>query len=520
MTVVPPAYDEHGRPRPVPVGGETLGLAIALTTLLGVVLRVFRLGHPSLWVDELLTLQQGSMPGTTLLEQFLDDVQGPLPMILAAWMGRLSQAEAWLRLPSALAGAASIPLLFLVGRRLAGDRAALLASLLLAVSPMHIGHSQEVRGYAFLVFFGLAAIHAALRASERGRARDWVAVLVFGVFAGWSNLQGLFWMGGLALGLLVGRRIHAAGLSRAGLSFLLILVALSPWWIESLRVHETERLLPTEETGELLRGGSTWTPWAVPYAAFSLTLGQAFGPSPRAMHLEIAPETGPVRLPRQWWPPVGLGALVVGLSILVGSLRLRGRGVELLCWAAVPVAMAILLALRNVKPFNPRYVIAALPTLLLLAGAGIDGLGRRGGLVVLLLWLGCNGVALGRYWFDPDYGREDIRAAAAWIEDREGPEDAILVGAVQRVFRHYYHGRNPVGFLNARGLGDEEVAQRIAEFVPGRRYLWYLRSRPWFSDPEGRVLKVLQERYTQRAHARFAGAELHLFDRETEPQSD
>ena len=522
MSHEPASFDAQGRPRSRLLPEDSVLLALGLTTLLALILRLFQLGAQSLWVDELLTLRQGTMPGTTLWEQFLDDTQSPLPMVIATLLGAVSSHEAWLRLPSALLGALSVPLFFEVARRMTTVRAASIGAVLLAVHPMHIDHSQEVRGYAYLVFFGLAATWLVLDAGPRLRWTRAPWIVLTGVAAGLSNLQGLFWMAGLALGIAVGGRVPVREWGRWAVVFLLILAILTPWWSTSIGVHETGRLLPTtEDTGEPLRGESTFTPWAIPYAGFVLAMGSSLGPSDDELHVDAKQGEGGMRLPAEHLPFAVITALlVVGLAVV--GLRTLGRSSwEVLAWASVVVLVAVLLAERNVKPFNPRYVIAALPVLLLVVAAGLDRLPARFGFLLLAVWLGLTGVSLQRMWFHPEHVHEDVRGAARLIAAREGPDDAIVVPTVEHVFDFYYRGSSPWSPLDAGyAASTGSIDDALTGVGEGRRFLWYVRSRPWFGDPEGALEASLRRRHEEIARFRLDGVDVFLFDRMAAAEPD
>lgn len=513
MTALPPpsALADRTLPR------ETVPLGLLLITLLALVLRLHRLGEDSFWVDELITLWQGSVEGYGLWEQFLDDLQNPLPMVLVTWMRSVSESEAWLRLPGAVLGALSPWLLFRVGRRVMGPRAALFAALLLAIHPFHLAHCQEVRGYPYLVFFGLAATDVALAAGSRLTWRRGLVLLGLGVATILSNLQGLFWMGGLALGLVVARRVGWPEVPRWALVFGLMLVVTANWWSKSLGVHESDRILPGTSTGEPLRGETTFTPWAIPYAGLLLTLGEGLGPSTRELQSRTYEEGPGARrqLLLERLPGLAIGGGLVLLVLGTGVVASRRRLPELLAWGVFVLAFALLLALRNVKPFNPRYVMAVLPALLLLLGAGFAALPRRIGLAVLFAWLTLTAISLRRQVFDPAYHNEDVRAAARLVAEREGDDDVVLVPTVYRVFEHYFPGESPVENLLGHRLGDaNEVATALAQVRPERRFLWYVRSRPWFGDPRGDVLDTLRSRHREVARFESNGVEMLLFDRD------
>ena len=59
----------------------------------------------------------------------------------------LGTGEVALRLPSALAGIAIVPVAWAIGRELAGRRAALGCAALVAVNPLFVWYSQEARAY-------------------------------------------------------------------------------------------------------------------------------------------------------------------------------------------------------------------------------------------------------------------------------------------------------------------------------------------------------------------------------------
>ncbi len=82
---------------------------------------------------------------------------------------------------AALADVGSVLMVFLVGRRIFGQGAGLLAAGLTALAVVHIQISHFYRPEPFLVFFLLASFWAMLRVMDRGRMRD---SLLLGAFVG------------------------------------------------------------------------------------------------------------------------------------------------------------------------------------------------------------------------------------------------------------------------------------------------------------------------------------------------
>ena len=502
-----PHYEADGTPRTGLLPRDSLGLGLGLVFLLGLLLRLMDLGGQSLWIDELLTLQQGRVPGYSLWTQFLDDAQAALPMVLATMMSRISENEGWLRLPSALLGALSIPLIFEVVRRFATDRAALIAALLLAIHPMHIGHSQEVRGYSFMVFFGLAATLVVLDGGRRPAFRQQAMLVLTGLGAGLSNLQGMLWMGGLALGLAASGRLRPRDLARWAVPFALIVLLLAPWWTTMFQVHETSRLVPGVETGEDLRGATTWTVWALPWAGFVLSFGRMLGPTVTELHTGAVPTPTVIAT-------AALAAILVLVLGVAGIRRMGHRAIEPLMWSLPVIAVAVFLAVRNVKPFNPRYLLAALPVLLMFLAVGLDGIRAGVARVLLVAWLGLTGVSLGRYYFDAGYRHADVRSAARLVAEREGDDDLVLVPTVKMVFDFYQRGTSPTATLQPGQLGENvDPGVLIRNMGPGRRFVWYVRARSWVHDPEGRLDSWFEDNYRRVSRTELDGVIVSLYDR-------
>ena len=139
-------------------------LVLAGLILLALGLRVARLGFQPLWWDEGWSLYFATTDLATMLERTAVDIHPPLYyLLLQAWSQVLGKSVLSVRLLSVVIGTATVPLIFVVGRRLLGRPGGLLAALLLAVSPFHIYYSQEVRMYGLVTLLGLAALYFALR---------------------------------------------------------------------------------------------------------------------------------------------------------------------------------------------------------------------------------------------------------------------------------------------------------------------------------------------------------------------
>ena len=147
------------------------GRAIIITvlTLAGGCLRLFHLGTKSLWLDEgaTVTLARMAWPHFAQLWWYGEaSFQGAFFLLMRGWM-HLGQSEAWVRLPAAIFGIASIPLIYLVARKLVGLRAALASAAILAFSPTHVYYSQEARSYTMTILLLLVSTWSSCAQSNR-----------------------------------------------------------------------------------------------------------------------------------------------------------------------------------------------------------------------------------------------------------------------------------------------------------------------------------------------------------------
>jgi 4-amino-4-deoxy-L-arabinose transferase-like glycosyltransferase len=154
-------------------------LIVALVTVLALALRVAWLGSKGLWIDEADSVYFARHSLPDVLFHLCDPHPPGYYVFLKPFLG-LGQSEFLVRLPSAIAGAAAIPLLYILCRELGvaaesawlDRRTAVVAALLLAVAPLHVWYSQEARMYALVTTLGLGAAVFAARFARRGRVGD------------------------------------------------------------------------------------------------------------------------------------------------------------------------------------------------------------------------------------------------------------------------------------------------------------------------------------------------------------
>ncbi|MGB0060970.1 glycosyltransferase family 39 protein, partial [Candidatus Binatus sp.] len=150
------------------ISGRPAYAFVAVVTLVAAILRLLYLGKESLWGDEAFTVALASIPLPTMLKLLATDEPNIAlyVLMLRGWLA-LGDSESTIRLLSVVFAVATVPLLYCVARRLAGQPVALLTILLFAVNAWAIRYAQEARGYTLWMMLTLASWLFFLRSLER-----------------------------------------------------------------------------------------------------------------------------------------------------------------------------------------------------------------------------------------------------------------------------------------------------------------------------------------------------------------
>lgn len=203
-----PSSDSGADPRAGTTPGRSLpgrrfAAGLALVTLLGLALRALALpGQPPLGDDlgaarsAVNYVERGQVGPTMWHHPRLRDLAVHAS---AAWLG---PSKVGVVLPSLTLGTLAILAVGLLGRRLAGERAGLLAAFLLAIDSLAVGYSRQAIQEIYPLAFGAAGVLLALEHDARRRPA-WLAA------AGVAFGLGLASKWSVAFPLAVGRRTRS-----------------------------------------------------------------------------------------------------------------------------------------------------------------------------------------------------------------------------------------------------------------------------------------------------------------------
>ncbi|MFN8215016.1 MAG: glycosyltransferase family 39 protein [Solirubrobacterales bacterium] len=289
---------------------------VAGLTAAAALLRFLTLGDQSYHHDEIVTASRVLRGGFGHAMDAVGFSESTPPLYYAlawVWVQATGTGEWGLRSLSAVAGVATVPVVYLLAAELRGRRAGLMAAALAAVNPMLLWYSQEARAYALVTLLCAVSLLYCVRTVRYGRRRDliwWGAVSALALA---THYFAAFLIAGEAAVLLRRRGREALpGLSIVGLGALLLAplaihqasLGHAEWIGEySLghRLWETAATFVTGETGDIIgqpeRPGLAFAPLALCLAAFGLLLWRGDRDERRAAALPLTAALAALGIP-------------------------------------------------------------------------------------------------------------------------------------------------------------------------------------------------------------------------------
>ena len=421
--------------------------------LLAFGLRVYRLGHQSLWEDEIHSVLRGNLPFCVAIKDILSaGNQAPLYFVTMHFWQFLGDDELVVRFFSVICGTLAIAMLVRLSLLIEDHRTGLLAALLLAFSPLHIWYSQETRMYSLVIFLAIVGNYLFLKAIEGNRLKYWLGYAICILALVYVHYFGCLMAVAHFIFLFVNRNSFdfKAALRRwilwmavAGLAYLpwLIVIARSSGtrsanmgWISPVHWSDPLLTLRAFSLGHTSKGGLISTlGFSCLLGASSLAIIRAFrSPRPKRKQLLV-----------HWLftPPLLLFLVSWGVS--------GGRGVF----------------------YVDRYLLFIFPAFLLLATCGLNELRRRSKLlacVALATVLAGTLLSLYNLYFEPAYYRENWRDAVAYLREQCNDGDIVIISSNPHfVALDYYHP----GDVELRTLPLSSYARDGGEYlsknVPG-----------------------------------------------------
>ncbi len=430
---------------------------VILIILIGTGLRFYRLDFQSLWNDEGNSVRLAERSLALIIAGAGGDIHPPgYYILLSFWRSLVGQSAFAMRAFSAFAGVLLIAVTAQIGKRQAGW----LAGLFVAVNPLLIYYSQEMRMYALEALWAGLLLWVTARWWQTGRRQYLVLSCVFTVAGLYTHYSFPFVLAAINLIALIAwgsgsRQVLQLG-KWIGAQFIALLCFL-PW-------------LPIA-----LRQITTW-PSSGAQAAFT----DAFIGTGRWL------STGDFFYGHAAWLILSLITLGLGLSAW------RKSWIYALAFG---VPCALMLGLGLFQPLFAKFLVVAVPGFALTQAIGLSTLAQRRTQrwlipIGILCTLALTPSALRNLYFDPATFRDDYQGMAAIISESTDPAPAVILNAPNQweVFTYYYpDGPTVYPVAKQRPLDfDQEFAQ-LQSIAAQHKTIYALLWGETAADPERKL---------------------------------
>ena len=162
---------------------KKFALGLAAISVSGAVVALWHLGRESLWMDEGVSL--AFTRASWLAVPFRDNGNGALYLVLLKGWTRFFSNEAGIRLLSLVPFVATIPVVGLLGRRIVGPAAGLVAAAIVATNADTLFWARAARGYSLEVFLTALGMLLLVVGVDERRRDALVATVLLGACAAW-----------------------------------------------------------------------------------------------------------------------------------------------------------------------------------------------------------------------------------------------------------------------------------------------------------------------------------------------
>jgi hypothetical protein len=502
----------------------------ALAVLSAVGLRWFHLAGLSLWYDEGFTAFGSGLSPAKIVRYAQSSDFPPLYYLLQHYWGAVfGRSEYGLRALSAFVGTLSLPVFFLLAKKVLKDRMAVaLAMWLFAFSIMQVWFSREARTYELASFVALVDLYAMVLFLERRSAATFATIVLASTASLYLHNMMLFYL----LALNVAWFIYPSERAWAERARELLLVDVLAGllylpWVPSLL---------TQANINLLQKGF----WATRPTAWSLfqTLTTISGFYPDYL-TAVAARFSPLSSGRAWVCVLAGVSLLCAALVAGGLWRVpraeRSRNIALLLYCLLPILLVFLLSQISTPVYIDRiFTNSSAVVPLVFAYPLALQKGRRGrilyGFLGIVLALT---TALSGFGYLRDQEKEDWRGAAtSLLRIPERNRLIVFVARSGEILFDYYAQRLPamgpsvakmglpMGYREAfppprvaKPMMQRSDIKPLTLAVESKQYseIDLVLSHEAMDDPNEMVLDYLSQAFSHQDEQRFYGIRIFRF---------
>lgn len=189
-------------------------------------LRLSDLGTQGFWLDEIGQIGIAMHPLSDIATNIQYHLSPPLDYFITHLMLLISHSEFWLRIPAAISGILLVIVVYLIGKTAHDEKLGILASLLVAFSPVLYVYSQELRMYSLFCLLSATSVLVLMKVTNKLTWGLFILISLLGLYTHYFYFFVLFTELVLAVNYLPFRKKN---ISYVVTCFLICLIAFVPW---------------------------------------------------------------------------------------------------------------------------------------------------------------------------------------------------------------------------------------------------------------------------------------------------
>lgn len=474
-----------------------IAAVLALSMLGALLISRFLLIRGSIRLDEAQSLWQTSHSIAGTLKVIAQDVHVPLyHLLLHFWQLGFGQSIEAARVLSLLFFLATIPVVYLLARRILSVNWSLFAVLLFSFSPFMNWYANEARMYTLLVFIASLSQLFFMRLIETRGKRGWLGYSLTALVGIYSHYFFFFNLATQGLYFLATRKDFVRGTL---LKFMALagglLVAFLPWFLYFQSQGSASNTSPNLQK-----------PSSVDF--FNVYTQFSFGFQTDVANTILA----------SLWP-----LLVIAALLFVKNGQSIGRKMTYMLIAALaPVLLAFVISHTLTPFFVSRYMVASVAPLLIASVWFISNYKKPLYLGLAALMVGVLIVTSYQQYFSPATPvKEDFRTAAHYIGENAESHDIVVLSAPFSVypFNYYYDGDARVTTLPAwnrsipgaiPAFDPGKLDQQVKQANKGHQYVYLLLS--YDQGYQEDIFQYYEQNFENTVSRRFSpDLELHVY---------
>lgn len=501
---------------------KTVLIFLISILLIGLFLRMYKLGSESFWLDESGTAYVSQQNSQYILnnlysrnmlipEYFPHGGDMPLYYLLASyWNSLFGLSEFKLRILSVLFGTILIYAVFLVGKAIFNSEIGLVAAFIISINHQHIYYSQEARMYSLLILLTLLSVYFLINALKNNKKVYWISYVASTVLLLYTHYFSFFILFFEAVFILIYWKTYKKFFKEIFLSALSIFLLYLPWMPVLIKQFLSNNTVSIT-SGNI--GRPTLFRLVRVFVEFNSGISPDFKMRVALRNMDF------LGLPFSGWVLILFILLItMVLSIsFVGGILFKNKKFDiknindkkivfLLIWFLMPLFTTFIISfLSPLSIFGfTRYMLYASPAYYIIASKGILNFGKYKNVFLIFLII-FSIFPLYSYYFNFD--KVQWRESANYIQDNREDNELILINAANTLLPFSYYYSNPI---NVKGIKDVDELKHI---VNGKNELWLILSSEKYSDPKGTIKSYLDENYRIVKQKEFVGVKIFYYSR-------